>query len=128
VSLTFNILRQTGGITRDVLTLGLCGWLQGKICATMRVHTYPTLMWGTAEHFIAAFEDSEEIKKLHLAEGENAKKVDDIIRDMEQFFGVSAAEKLSSSITGVPLHHFHEMSFLLALGQTLTCSSWNSSS
>jgi hypothetical protein len=94
----------------------------------MGIHTYPTLMWGTAQRFIAAFEDSEEIKKLHLAEGENAKKVDDIIKDIEQFFEVSAVETLSSSITGGPLHHFHEMSFLLALGQTLARSSSNSSS
>jgi hypothetical protein len=47
-------------------------------------------------------EDSQKIKKLHLASGEIRKNQRDIINDMEHFFGVSAAEELSSSITGVP--------------------------
>lgn len=66
----------------------------------MEVHSYPTMLWGTAQRFIAAFEDRGEIKKLHLPAKENAKNLEDIVKDMELFFNVPAVELLSSNFIG----------------------------
>jgi hypothetical protein len=68
----------------------------------MEVHSYPTLLWGTAGRFVAAFEDSSEIQNLHKPTKENGKKVEEIVKDIDEFFGVPAVEVLSSSVPGAP--------------------------
>ena len=58
-------------------------------------------MWGSAGRFVAAIEDEREIQSLHIPKKENAKDVQGIVEDMEQFFDVPAVELLSSGFTGV---------------------------
>lgn len=78
--------------------------VQKDVCSKMEIHGFPTMLWGTADRFVAALEDSHEIPNLHVAVKENGKDLAVIVKDMEQFFEVPAVELLSSSFTGVHTH------------------------
>jgi hypothetical protein len=73
--------------------------LQLSLCAEMDVHMFPTLMWGTAAQFLAALELTSDINKLYSPEKENTKGVNEIIKDIEEFFGLPLS---GGSVTSEP--------------------------
>lgn len=71
----------------------------------MEIHSFPTLLWGTAESFIAAYDDRHKHGRLHFPSKENGKSLEDIIKDMEEYFQVNSVPVLNSA-TGTQFSPF----------------------